>query len=572
MSENAERIQWMQRKVVFVLYAAMALKIVGEFVPVLQYVSGILLAVFFAAELFLLPPIGMAIMCVVVGVLFFLLPAIVGVMLGLLAASALLMFVGAVLCYALSCVIFTFINGALVSVQVVSVTAPASIAAGVLGVSSAISAALGVGVKTAVDVASIPAQGRKKRAALTLLGSLLVLVVVGWPVLSYTGAINGVLACKPAVILGQAHFNHFNLGASEDYEEIFEEESKWAFTSNFYHENIRGANNNITQGKKDRIAGNDQALAVLLNGLLYVQDTTVDNHIGGAAYLPRETDAMVLNKSRAFIFGRNKIFVCGGAGYYTWKDTKYTTKFEKLSWEDQCEYLYDILERQNTEEYIRFSYDEVGTVACAQRNGLLLDYDGHTHTALFVREDEGQVTVFSQSTPGQREEQVTFEPDLTDGGQNWVMAGEDGVLFLQDGQVMFLSQNSDWKQFTSFYLSDGELRSVHYGSIGEDDDTYLLYLDGQDRIWVDTRMVGKESVTQYPWNRESVRITGFAGEYIYSILYDDNLLSRLTYVQDVRTAADNEETSDTSGYRASEVWTENWSYRRIRLDKTVLVS
>lgn len=570
MSEKAERIRWMQKYVVVILYAAMALRIVGEYVPALQFVSGLLLAVFFAAELFLLPPVGMAVMCVVVGVLFFLLPAIVGVMLGLLAASALLMFVGAFLCYALSCVIFTFINGALVSVQVVSVTAPASIAAGVLGVSTAISAALGAGVKTTVDMASLSARGRKTRAVLTFLGSLLVLIVVGWPVLSYMGAIHGVLACKPAVILGQAHFDHINLVKS-DYEEIFKEEEKWVFHSNFYHKTIQTGNNNIAQGEKNRIAGNDEALAVLLNGLLYVQDPTVDNHIGGAAYLPRETDAMVLNGKTVFIFGRNKVFVCGSQGHYTWKDTRYTTRFEKLSWEEQCEYVFDILERQNTDEYRRFSYDEVGTVACAQRSGLLLDYDRLTRTALFVREEGERMTVFAQNTPGERTEQVSFTPKSADGRASWVMAGKNGVLFIQDGRVMFLSRK-DWEQYTSFQLSEGELQTVHYGTVGADDDAYCVYLDGQDRVWVDTRLIGQESVTPFPWNGEQVRLSGFAGEYFYSILYDDNLLSRLTYVQDVRSAADNEETSDTSGYRASEVWMENWTYHRLRLDKRVLTA
>jgi len=571
MSEKAERIRWMQKYVVVILYAAMALRIVGEYVPVLQFVSGLLLAVFFAAELFLLPPVGMTIMCVVVGVLFFLLPAIVGVVLGLLFTSALLMFVGAFLCYALSCVIFTFINGALVSVQVVSVTAPASIAAGVLAASTAISAALGAGVKNTVDMASLSVRGRKTRAVLTFLGSLLVLIVVGWPVLSYTGAIHGVLACKPAVILGQAHFDHINLVKSE-YRKLFEEEKEWVFHSNFYQEIIRTGSSNITQGGKNRIAGNDEALAVLLNGLLYVQDPTVDNHIGGAAYLPRETDAMVLNGKTVFIFGRNKVFVCGSQGHYTWKKTRYTTNFEKRTWEEQCEFIYDILERQNTEEYRRFSYDEVGTVACAQRSGLLLDYDRNTHTALFVRKDGDRMTVFAQSTPEKREEQVSFTPDAVEDGANWVMAGTQGVLFVQDGKVMLLSKNSDWQQFTSFQLSEGALRSVHYGTVGADDDAYLLYQDGQDRVWVDTRLIGKESVTPFPWNGEQVRLSGFAGEYFYSILYDDNFLSRMTYVQDVRTAAENEETSDTSGYRASEVWTENWSYRRLRLDKRVLTA
>ena len=57
MSLKIEHIQWMQKKVVYLLYAAMFFKLAGEFVPALNFVSGILIAIFFIAELFLLPPV-----------------------------------------------------------------------------------------------------------------------------------------------------------------------------------------------------------------------------------------------------------------------------------------------------------------------------------------------------------------------------------------------------------------------------------------------------------------------------------------------------------------------------------
>ena len=442
------------------------------------------------------------------------------------------------------------------------------IAVGVIAASTAVVGS----IYATVETIGTTAASQSKRAVLTLLCNILVFLTICWPILSYTGTINGALACKPAVILNQAHMNHFNVGGSEEYKEQFEDPEKWAFTSNFYHETIRSSNNNITQGENDRIAGNESALAVLLNGLLYVQDTSVERHINAAAYLLKETDALVLNETHAYIFGRDKIFVCGPQGHYTWKETQYTSAFEELSWEEQCEYVYDILERQNTEENLRFSYDEVGTVAYAQRNGLLLNYNRHTHTALFTQEGKnGQITVFSQSAANRRTQQVTFDTSGSSLGQAYVMAGADGILCLQDDRVVFLEQSS-WTQYTTFTNPNKgtEFQSIHYGWVGEDSDVYSVYLDAEDQIWVDTRNIGNNGVTPFSWNSGQTKATGFAGEYIYSIQYDDNLISRLTYIQDVSVAKKDPNATETSGYRPYEIWMEAWSFQRIKLDKAVL--
>ncbi len=573
MSLKIEHIEWLQKKIIYLLYAAMVFKLAGEFIPVLKFVSGILIAIFFVAELFLLPPVTMLIVSIVVGILFFLLPAIVGLILGMLAGSLLVIVIASILCYALSSVTFTFLYGALTSVTVNIVTAPAALAAGVAVGTMAVSTAMVGAAYAAVDTIGVAAERKPKRAVLSVLCNILIFLVICWPVLSYTQTINGVMAFKPAVILNQAHMNHFNVNAPEEYKAIFSDKEKWVFTNHFYHETIRSSSNNITQGKKDLIAGNERALAVLLNGLLYVQNPTIENHIGGAAYLPKETDALVLNGTLAFIFGHDKILVCGPKGTYTWKNTHYTSAFEQLSWDEKCAYIYDILERQNTDEFLRFSYDEAGSVAYAQRSGLLLNYNRNTHTALFVKEvDNGQITVFAQTSADTRAEQVTFEPDKSDAGQPYVMAGADGILCLQGNRVVFLEQNSNWTRYNSFAHPDGDVdfRSIHYGWVGDNGDVYSVYPDTRDTIWVDTRNIGKNGVTPFPWNIAQTKVTGFAGDYLYSIQYDDNLISRLTYIQDVSIAKNEPNASDTSGYRPHEIWMEAWSFQRIRLDKAIL--
>ncbi|MBQ3127028.1 MAG: hypothetical protein IJC15_08165, partial [Clostridia bacterium] len=131
MSLKIEHIEWLQKKIVYLLYVAMVFKLAGEFVPVLNFVSGILIAIFFVAELFLLPPVTMVIVSIVVGILFFLLPAMVGLILGMLTASLIVSAIASILCCILSSVTFTFLYGTLMSVQVTIVNAPVVLAAGI---------------------------------------------------------------------------------------------------------------------------------------------------------------------------------------------------------------------------------------------------------------------------------------------------------------------------------------------------------------------------------------------------------------------------------------------------------
>lgn len=558
---KVEHLEWIQKHIMYLLYVALFLKVIGEFVPVLAFVSAILVALFFIIELFMLDFKQLIVISVVVGVLFYLFPAIVGLLLGMITGSLLLVLIAGVICYACSAVVVTYFYSVITSVQVISITAPLTIAATISTAVAATSVVVGAGIQATVSEIGNATVRTKRRFVLAILGNLLTFVVICWPVLSYTLTITGALACKPAVVLNQAHFHHLNLKASQEYKTLFTDEKQWEFGNNFYHDIIRSTNNNITQGKKDFIAGDDSVLAVLLNGVVHIYDDEMKNKIQTSAYLPRQTDAMVISDERVFIFGRNKIFVCGAQGEYTWKKTKYTSDFLKLSWEEQCEKVYDILERQNTEESLRFSYDEVGVVAYAQRNGLLLNYNRLTHTALFTQEDkDGRITVYAQSAPNQQTEQTSFTPNNAKQGQTWVMAGADGILFANGENIGFLAQAEGWAEYNSFTNpnADNHFCSVHYGWTNESADAYSVYVD-EEKMWVDTRNAGKEGVTPVTLHSRAA-VNGFAGNYFYSVQYKKNLLSRLTYWYDVRP-----ETNPLTS-----VWFDTFDFQRVKLDESFL--
>ena len=51
---TVEHLKWIQKRIIYLLYVAMFLKVIGEFVPVLAFVSAVLVALFFIIEIFML--------------------------------------------------------------------------------------------------------------------------------------------------------------------------------------------------------------------------------------------------------------------------------------------------------------------------------------------------------------------------------------------------------------------------------------------------------------------------------------------------------------------------------------
>jgi len=543
-------------------HISLILKTVAAFVPALNFPSGIVLAVFFLLELFLLSPLAMALMCIFISAFYFALPFIVITMAEILIESMILLVVGAVLAYAFTGVLVTIVNGFISSIQYVSGFAFMMPAAASLVASAATGAAMRAGTQAAVNAAGNAA--RKKGGGFrSFLGCVIMLLVIGWPCLSYANAISGGYACKPAVLLSQAHLNHMNIGANRKLRSRFNEKAQWVFENGFYDAYIYNGSNNIAQGKENLIAGNEETLAYVSNGVLYVQNPTITGNYGNAGYRAKETDALVVVGTDAYVFGYDKVFVCGKNGYYTWKKTHWTSDFEKLSAEEQFEQIYDILQRQNTTQKTKFSYDEVGIVAYAQRNGLLIEFDSETNSAYFAEKaNDGEITVFLQSAPYQREELVSFTPTYDGTGLPYTMAGDDGILYLRGDQIVFIDKYSQDEVVTFTHPEENRKTdrfvSLHYVDLGERG-RYSIYLDEKDQIWIDTRLIGVGELVRVDWKCEEVCVTGFAGPYIYSMEHEKDLLSKLTYLNDMDAETEHE------GWKFHDIWAESNDYQRIEL-------
>lgn len=249
-----------------------------------------------------------------------------------------------------------------------------------------------------------------------------------------------------------------------------------------------------------------------------------------------------------FIFGHDEIFCVGSDGSYTWKDTKWTSELLALSEDERFERIYDILERQNTDENVLFLFEEVAAVAYAQRNGMLLDYDGETRCAYFASRDKsGAVTVYLQSAPTERREVASFTPDYPGSGLPYLMVRGRGIFYLHGDEVRFISLD-DWQSDTVFFTNpekDGKKRDLlALAYIGpeyddEDGDQYLIYTDGKTNLLIDPGLMGDFQVHEYNMDVSGFRLLGSVRDTVYLFHYTDSLLSRLTNFNDVDEVSDN---------------------------------
>ena len=560
--EQLSPTQRWQKRVMILFHISLILKTVAAFIPALNFPSGIVLALFFLLELFLLPPAGMALMCVFTSAFYLALPFVVITLAEILVESMVLLVLGAALAYAFTGILITISNGVIMSIQYVSGAALMIPGVAAVAATAAAGSALESGTRAALHTAGNAAR-KRGRGFLSFLGSLVVLLVIGWPCLSYANAISGGYAFKPAVLLSQAHLNHINIGANRKFRDRFQKEHKWVFENGFYDAYIYNGSNNISQGGKNLIAGNEETLAYVANGVVYVQNPTITENFRNAGYHARETDTLVLVGKSAYVFGRNKIFVVEKNGYYTWKRTHWTRDFEKLSPEEQFEHVYDILLRQDTTEETKFSYEEVGAVAYAQRSGLLIEYDSDTNRAYFAKKaKDGEITVYLQTGPNQREELTRFTPTYDGAGLPYTMAGDDGILYLRNDQIVFIDKYSGQEVVTFTHPEEkgktDRFVSLHYVDLGERG-RYSIYLDDHDQIWIDTRLIGMDEIVRVDWACEKVRVSGFAGPYIYSMEYETDLVSKLTYRNDVNMETEHE------GWKFHEIWAESNDFQRIEL-------
>lgn len=529
-------------------------------IPVLQVIAAIAALVFFLAECLILPPVGVLIMTVVSALLSWVVPYFVAFLVRSLIESILFMAIGGIIMALSVGLVVIVVNGVVVGAVIVPlVVTPFLAASGAMG----ITVLTGAGTAAAVDagVQQIrPADLVRPRRVLI---NLLLLLVLVWPALTWTGIFQGVFALKPVQRAQQQHLSFSEENTSDIYRLYFEPQENYipssikhlTFDEGFYHNFIYPGRNTFAQGATPS-ASTDTCIAFCLNGMVYLTDIQANELYHATAYNAAREDAIVMVDKEAFLFCHNRIALLGPDGRYLWENTNWTSDFERLSEKKQYEQLYAILEAQNDGQSGAIPIEDVAIVAYAQRNGLLLYYDTASHSAYFGQKNKtGEITILRQSAPETREEITSFTPQCDSDNLPYTMLNTEVLAYINGNRIIFQGVADEWDcVHYENKIHDGKTHPfVSFHTLHDaDGNEYFAYQDSEDIICVE-RLGSPVIEAKFDASRYDAVYS--VGNYIYGIVYDsDNLLNSFTYIND-------RQDGDTS----TSVWTENWGWDRIHL-------
>ncbi|MBR2048945.1 MAG: hypothetical protein IJ960_10160 [Oscillospiraceae bacterium] len=518
-------------------------------IPVLGVITVVSVTLFFLLEAVTVPPLGLLILTAVSAVLFLVMPWVVTLVLAIAVEGVALLVFGSLIAAATSLVVIVVVNGVMAGVAVLPmVTLPVAVGS----IAASIAAMLGTGIATGMDAAMQQLEPSETVKFRRIVLNLLLVLLVVWPVLSWVGAYQGIFGFKPMMLERREHLNFNKRNENSLYRSFFENpeeggfingEQNWTFGEGFYDSYIYPGRNSFAQGKYPS-ASSGQNIAFCLNGMIYLHYADDNGTYRTAAYDAVPEDAMVMAGEEAFLFGDDEILLLGPDGRCKWKDTRWRTEFNKLSEAEQYSRLYDILEEQNDGVSGAVSIEDVAVVAYAQRNGLLLYYDRDTHRAYFGQEGKkGKITVLCQSATGTRTEVASFTPHCASDNLPYTMIDEATLAYIDENKIVFQGVEEDW---SSVHYTNETNPFVSLHVIQKEDGTvYLAYADREDTLCMER--LGDE-IKRYQFDTERYEGVYSVGNNLFCVVYDRNLINRLTYIQDLRE----DET-------IMDVYTEKWS-------------
>lgn len=531
-------------------------------IPVLEMISAVSALLFFVAECFLLPSVGLVIMTAMSALLFWAVPYFVAFLVRSLIESIFMLVLGGVIMALSVGIVVVAVNGVVIGAVVVPlVISPFLAAGGAMGATVLIGAGAAAGVDAGLRQVRPADLIRPRR----VLANLLLVVVLVWPTLTWMGVCQGVFALKPVKRAQQQHLSFSKESSSAVYERFFNPREdgtytlnntqNWTFDEGFYGSFIYPGRNTFAQGATPS-ASNDTCIAFCLNGMVYLTDVNANELYHATAYDVDREDALVIVGKEAFLFTHNRIALLGPQGRYLWWDTKWTSEFERLSDEEQYDRLYTILEEQNDGKPGAVSIEDVAVVAYAQRNGLLLYYDSASHSAYFGQAGKkGKITILRQSAMGNRTEATSFTPDCDSDNLPYTMINAEVVGYIRGNEIVFQGVDDDWSnvRYTNKTHDEKQHPFIAFHVLHDaEGNEYFAYQDSEDIICLE--LMGSP-VIEASFDAQKYDAVYSVGTYIYGIVYDsDDILNKFTYIQDLE--------EDSS---ATAVWTENWGWDRIHL-------
>lgn len=535
------------------------LDILVGLIPVLGVITVVSATLYFLMEAMIVPPLVLLILTAVSAVLFLVVPYIVAMVLGVAVSGLIMLVFGGLLAAATMGVVVTMVNGVVTSVALAPmITLPMIMGGATVGAT----AVVGAGVAAGMDAGMRQFEPSGTMVRRRILVNLLLLVVLVWPVLSLVGAFQGIFGMKPMVRQRREHLIFNKRNEATLYRAFFDNpedgtymngEKNWTFGEGFYDSYIYPGRNTFAQGTYPS-ASSGSNIAFCLNGMIYLHNAESNEIYRSVVYDAGPEDAMVMVGEEAFLFGDDRILLMGPDGQCKWTDTRWRTDFRKLSREEQYDRLYAVLEAQNDGRAGTIGIEDVAVVAYAQRIGLLMYYDAETHCAYFGQENKaGDITILRQNAGG-RTELTTFSPSCDSDNLPYTMINASTVAYIKGSDIFFRGVEEDWVScHYSNQTHNGESHpfvSLHVLH-DEEGTEFFAYVDSEDILCVER--LG-DVVREVKFDTKHYNGIYSVGTDIFCIVYDNNLLSRLTYIQD-----------RYEDQTILDVCTEKWTWSRVRI-------
>ncbi len=307
-----------------------------------------------------------------------------------------------------SVTVFTFTPVLIPAVSVAPLTAGAAVAAGLAG-----------GANTAASKHEEASPG--KRIASVLI-NLILLLVVGIPLLSAATGLSGPFRSKPGHILGLQLLNRFNLITAEESVSrgtLLSAMGEKTFTADI--DVFKNGTLNCLQNTKEyNIAVDDVKTSILHGGVLHVYDSESQQVlIQEACPVPNGPDTVVLHTATTtFVLGNEELFILQHLSYdnitghyfrsrYPWRKA-----YLELTEAEQFDRIYEILSRGKKGAPLQ----EAALIKLSAQKGQLVHYDFDRMIVYFASpKDDGTVTFYEQTGPGERREFATVKAHMESG-------------------------------------------------------------------------------------------------------------------------------------------------------------
>ena len=299
-------------------------------------------------------------------------------------------------------------------------------------------AGAGSALTSAAGSSAASSSRRSRNHLLTVLINIVIVFVFSIPLLSFTSGLSGIVRNKPAFIMGRQLFNRYNLILSDtDLFDMSTAELSCPIDI------MKDRNGNCIQRTDDFNSDcSDQCISLLHSGVLQIIENNSSPDVLAIEACPIKNDenTVVLQLSdRTVVLGNEEMFVLHFKNkHFMYRRYPWRAKFLAMSEEEQMDHIYRLL----FEEYAgkeSAPIQDAALLKLSAQKGQLIHYDLEEEVIYFgSANDDGTVTFWYQTAPGERSEIATVTASMPSGRVPYIWGRGENVILCADGPSRFL--------------------------------------------------------------------------------------------------------------------------------------